>query len=85
MTELQVIAVQNPTGRLHEHVRVFGYRLPDLKRRVWEVAVTVADAADLIAMAHSDKEFPIIEVDERKIVGCLNTGGIEMIHAKEQE
>jgi hypothetical protein len=84
MTEVQIIAVQNPAGRKHEHVRVFGYRVSDLLRRVVEVAVTTADAAEIIADTHREREFPTIEVDDRYIVGCLNTGDIEMIHLKEQ-
>jgi hypothetical protein len=84
VSEIQIIAIQNPAGRKHEHVRVFGYRLTDTLRRVVEVAVTMADAADLIADAVALKEFPTIEVDDKHVVGCLNTGDIEMIHMKEQ-
>jgi hypothetical protein len=83
-TELQVIAVQNPAGRRHEHVRVFGYKVDDLAHRVREVAVSTADAADLIAIVAAEKAFPIIEVEDRYVVICLNTGDIEMIHLKEQ-
>lgn len=83
MTTIQLLAIQNPPGRKHEHVRVFGYRVGDMKRRVVEVAVSVADATDLIAMLHAEKALPEIEVDDRAWVTCLNTGDIEMIHLKE--
>jgi hypothetical protein len=84
VSEIQIVAIQNPTGRQHEHVRVFGYRVTDTLRRIVEVAVSVADAADLIADTAALKEFPSIEVDDKHVVGCLNTGDIEMIHLKEQ-
>jgi hypothetical protein len=84
VTEIQIIAIQSPAGRKHEHVRVFGYRVTDTLRRVVEVAVSVADAADLIADTNALKAFPSIEVEDKHVVGCLNTGDIEMIHLMDQ-
>ena len=81
MTTLQVVAIQSPPGRKHEHVRVFAYRVGDLNRRIVEVSVSMAEAADLIAAGAADN-FPEIEVEDRAWAFVVNTGDMEMVYKK---
>ncbi len=83
MTTLQVVAVQNLTGRMHDHVRVFGYRVTDPERLLLEVALFPDDAVDLIASADVEKKFPEIEIETRYLMKILTTAGIDVIHIGE--
>ena len=83
MTTLQVVAVQNLTGRQHSHVRVFGYRVEDPMRLLLEVALFPDDAVDLISAADVEKKFPEIEIETRYIMKILTTAGIDVIHIGE--
>lgn len=78
-TDIQVVAVQHPTGRGHTHVRIVGYLSGDLKRRLVEVHVAVGDAATMIRDAEREKAFPLIEVDSRSWMWCLNTGDFNAV------
>ena len=80
VSTLQVIAVQNLTGRRHPHVRVFGYRPEDPQRVILEVALSPDDAVDLIAEASTNNEFPEIEIETRYVMKILNTDGIDVLH-----
>lgn len=79
---LQVVAVQNLTGRKHDHVRVFGYNIHDQseEKLIVEVALNAQDAVDLIAAADRERRFPEIEVPTRSIVLILSTAAIDVIH-----
>ena len=80
MTTLQVVAVQNLTGRAHEHVRVFGHVPEDPERTIVEVPLYSHDAVEIIEIAAREKAFPEIEVPSRSIVRILTTDGIDVIH-----
>jgi len=80
MATLQVVAVQNLQGRVHPHVRVFGYRPGDAERVIVEVALSPDDAFDLIESAQRDKAFPEIEIIERAVVKVLTTAGLRVVH-----
>jgi hypothetical protein len=83
MSTLQVVAVQNLTGRQHPHVRVFGYRPEDPQRVILEVALYPDDAVDLIAAADTNKKFPEIEIETRYVMKILSTAGLDVIHIGE--
>lgn len=85
MTKLQVVGVQSPAGRQHAHVRVFCYRVADLKKTIVEVAVTVDEAVALIASANVHKEFPQIEVSDNEWAFCLNLCALQMVHIQHKE
>lgn len=80
MTTLQVVAVQNLVGRLHAYVRVFGFKEHDPNHKIMEVALNADDAVELIEIANRDKNWPVIEVPTRTLIGILNTDGIDVIH-----
>jgi len=80
MTTLQVVAVQQPVRRGHEHVRVFGYDITDPRKRIVEVAVSIGEAVAMIALAEQTHEFPQVEVPDNAWIFCLNTGNMEMVH-----
>jgi hypothetical protein len=80
---IQVVAVQNLTGRKHPHVRVFGYRTGDVEKTIIEVALQPEDAVDLIAAADKEKSFPEIDVPANAVVRILTTAGIDVIHIGE--
>ena len=80
LVTLQIVAVQNLQGRMHQYVRVFGYRPADPARVIVEVALEPEDAFDLIEAADRDKQYPEIEINDRAIVKILTTAGLDLIH-----
>lgn len=81
---IQIVAVQSPENRGHVHVRVFGYRVSDMARRIVEVALSPEDAADLVADCRAlGNEWPAIEVPDNSWAFIINTGDMPMIHLRE--
>lgn len=78
MVTIQVTAVQSFAGRGSDPVRVFGYRVGDLLRRVVQVTVSSRDACDIVESA-ADRRFPVIEVPDHAWVHCINSGEVETL------
>lgn len=77
---IQILGVQHPAGRGHEHVRVFGYRTIDPDQLPVEIAVDVKEATELISEAAKTHEFPEVEVEDNQWIYCLNSGGLQIVH-----
>lgn len=81
----QVIAVQNLAGRKHDYVRVFGFDVNDTEKRIREVALSPADAVEIIKEMDRNKQRPEIEILSSAIVYVLSTGDMQMIHLGEND
>lgn len=85
MTTIQILSIEAPAGRKHEYIRVFGYRVTDLLKRIVEVAVSVNDAAAIVRESSALKEFYEIEVPDNAWCYCANMGNIPVLQFKEKE
>lgn len=81
---LQVTGVQYMPGRVHKHVRVFGYRAYDPDRKVMEVAVDPKDATEIMEYAQINQAFPEVEVPSRALAVVLNVGDMKVVRMEEQ-
>lgn len=85
MIAIQLVAVQHPGGREHDHVRAFGYRVRDVRKRMVEVALTTDEALDVLAKAEVERKFPELTVPDHEWSYCLNTGDVAMVHYPDKE